>query len=395
MITMHDNASKIEKEQASSLIIKIPSLTESDKAKLRERILSLSEQFKEAIISGDKNYLRNLHINSKDFVSGRSYADIWKLYNKYSKRFLDGKDLSPEKIKISLKFVEAKSEWEDLFKISRHTWSIPYSRGYGRRMRFVVYDEYHGSVIGILGFQSPPVDLACRDSLFKYLSGNKLSFVNRTMDAYTIGAIPPYSNILGGKLVAGLISCDEIRQAYWRVYGGKHSIMRGEKIQQPLVAVTTTSAFGRSSIYNRLYYKGRCLAEPIGYTQGYGTVHLEEVYPEVVKLLRAETDDFTTGGYGVGPKIRWQHFTKALTLLKIPHSYFNHGLKREVFLFRFLEKLEDGMAGGEFGRQLNLTVQEYSDFWMERWALPRSKRNESWKEFIAEPYFRESLKRTK
>lgn len=78
-------------------------------------------------------------------------------------------------------------------------------------MRFAVYDEYHDTVIGITGFPSPPADLACRDSLFQYPPKKKLSFVNRTMDVYTIGAIPPYSNILGGKLVAGLVSCDEIR----------------------------------------------------------------------------------------------------------------------------------------------------------------------------------------
>jgi hypothetical protein len=392
MVALYDNLNNINNEQAPTLnAIKPYLLTESEKAKLKESIINLSEQFKEAIISGDKDYLRELHIASKNFVSGHSYLNIWKLYNKYSKRFINGKKLSPKKIKVSLKFVEAKSEWDDIFKLVRYTWSMPYSRGYGRRMRFVVYDEYHESVIGILGFQSPPVDLACRDSLFQYPSGNKMSFINRTMDAYTVGAIPPYSNILGGKLVAGLISCDEVRHAYWRIYGGKYSIMQGEKIQQPLVAVTTTSAFGRSSIYNRLYYKNRLLAEPIGYTQGYGTVHLEKVYPEIVKLLRAETADFTTGGYGVGPKIRWQHFTKALTFLKIPHSYFNHGLKREVFLFRFLDGLEEGMSGGKFGRLLNLSVSEYSDFWMERWALPRSKREESWKEFLIDPYFKKAL----
>lgn len=259
-------------------------------------------------------------------------------------------------------------------------------------MRFVVYDEFHEAVIGIIGFQSPPADLACRDSLFQYPSKKKLSFVNRTMDVYTIGAIPPYSNILGGKLIAGLVSCNEVRQAYWRVYAGKRTIMEGEKIEQPLVAVTTTSAFGRSSIYNRLKYKDRLLAEPIGFTQGYGTVHLEEVYPEVVRLLRSETSDFVTGGYGVGPKIRWQHFTKALELLDLPHSCFNHGLRREVFLFRFFENLEEGMSGGEFGRPFNLTASEYSDFWMERWASPRSDRDKRWKEFFAKPYFAKLLK---
>ena len=367
-------------------------LIPAERKALRDRIVTLSKRFGEAIASGDKNYLRELHLASKDFVSGRFYPNAWRLYKKYSHRFIDGKNLDPGKIRISLKFVEEKTEWEDLFRISRHTWSIPYSKGYGRRMRFVVYDEYHGAVIGILGFQSPPADLACRDALFTYPPGQKMSFVNRTMDVYTIGAIPPYSHLLGGKLVAGLVSCDEIRQAYWRTYAGKRTVMENKKIKQPLVAVTTTSAFGRSSLYNRLKYRNRLLAEPIGFTQGFGTVHLEEVYPDVVKLLRSETSDFVTGGYGVGPKIRWQHFTKALELLDLPDSCFNHGLRREVFLFRFFEGLEEGMSGGDFGPPLHLAVAEYADFWKERWALPRSERDKGWREFCAMSYFSKLLK---
>lgn len=359
---------------------------------LKQEIVEAFERFRAAVTSGDKDYIRQLHILSKDAMSASRLPNVKYLYKKHQDYFIDGKDLDPQRIEPVLRFVERDSKWEEIFRLVRHTWSMPYSKGYGRRMRFVVFDKYHDAVIGILGFQSPPADLACRDDLFKYPEKQKLNLVNRTMDVYCIGAIPPYSQILGGKLVTGLVACDDIRSTYWRLYAGKRTVMNNEKIEQPLVAVTTTSAFGKSSIYNRLKYKGRLLAEPIGYTKGYGTIHLETLYPTIIEMLRAEPDGFTSGGYGNGPKIRWQNFARALSKLGLPYSYFEHGLQREVFLFRFVENLESGMAGGQFGSPLNLRVSEFADYWKERWALPRTGRVSDWKNLSKKNYFDAILK---
>lgn len=363
-----------------------------EKQNLKVQIIAAHKRFREAVSDGNKDFIRALHVDSKNHVSTNSYPAIWKLYCKHADRFISGKKLDPSKIQPSLKLVEARSCWEELFKITRHTWSIPYTKGYGRRIRFVVYDEYHEAVIGILGFQSPPADLACRDQLFHCSAEKKMEMINRTMDVYTIGAIPPYSNILGGKLVAGLVSSDDIRRAYWKLYAGKRTIMQDCAIEQPLLAVTTTSVFGRSSIYNRLKYKDRLLAEPIGFTKGFGTIHLEQFYSDVQKLLVSETGNFVSGGYGTGPKIRWQNFVRALSILELPNTYLEHGLQREVFLFRFVTDLESGMSGGEYGAHINLDVGEYTDYWKDRWALPRSTRMDAWKEFDSYIYFSEILR---
>ncbi|GAB5606499.1 hypothetical protein TK5_25790 [Sideroxyarcus sp. TK5] len=386
MAKLSKNAVQINAKKSELDVVEEPFSLRS-KQKLQAKIIAAHDEFRAAVLEGNKDFIRELHVKSKDHVSTDIYPEIWRLYNKHAGRFISGKVLDPAKIAPSLKLVEARSIWEELFKITRHTWSIPYSKGYGRRLRFVVYDEYHEAVIGILGFQSPPADLACRDDLFNYPDNKKMDLINRTMDVYTIGAIPPYSNLLGGKLVAGLVSSDEIRRAYWKQYAGKKTQMNNHSIEQPLVAVTTTSVFGRSSIYNRLKYNGRLLAEPIGFTKGYGTIHLEEIYPDIQKLLLSETGSYISGGYGNGPKIRWQNFTRALSILNLPQVYFEHGLQREVFLFRFVHDLEEGMAGGKFGGHINLTVAEYADYWKERWALPRSIRLAEWNEFDSRQYF--------
>lgn len=344
---------------------------------LREQILEACSRFEVSAQLNDKEYLRTLHISAKQHSADLDPNKLQKLFKKYASKFLNGSQIDPSKISPSLHYVESNSDDSELFQLVRAMWSMPYNKGYGRRLRFIVYDDYHDAVIGIIGLQSPPADLSSRDSLFSFPQGKKLSLINSTMDAYTVGAIPPYSSLLGGKLCAGLISTDSIRQAYWRKYAGEKTWMENQAIGQPLVAVTTTSAFGRSSMYNRVHYKSRLLAEPIGYTLGYGTLHLEHLYNSICDYLRI-SESFKSGGFGNGPKVRWQNIANVLSALDLPSTLLKHGVRREVFMFRFVDNLENGMAGGSFGNPLHLSADDYSQYWKERWAIPRAIRNPLW-----------------
>lgn len=344
---------------------------------LREAILAACEDFEESLRSGDKDYLRALHTRAKAQEPGMKPEHVRALFGKYKDWFRNGSEIDPSKIKPVLHLVNPMDHWRDLFMISRSLWSMPYNKGYGRRLRFVVVDQYHKGVMGIIGLQSPPADLQVRDQLFDYLPNGKLSAVNCTMDAFSVGAVPPYTYLLGGKLCAGLISSDSIRQAYWRQYAGKKTLMGKDNIRQPLAAVTTTGAFGRSSMYNRLRYGDRLLAEPIGYTLGYGTLHLEHLYSQIRDYLDM-TGQYNNGGFGMGPKARWQNICNALTAVGLSNQLLRHGVKREVFMFRLVEDLERGMAGGKFGKPIKLSVRDFSDYWLERWALPRAHRFPEW-----------------
>ena len=70
-----------------------------------------------------------------------------------------------------------------------------------------------------------------------------------------LGALPPYSQLLGGKLVASLIKTREVVDAFTKRYNDSTGLISGQKKKARLVAVTTTSALGRSSVYNRDVYK--------------------------------------------------------------------------------------------------------------------------------------------
>lgn len=376
----------IKRNPAVQITRPLLAVPESERLALCREITQAHEVFTAAIRTGNKNYCRELHCKSRDALEIGRHDEHLRLYRKRAKWFLDGSKLDPNRIEPRLVLVKADTLEEDLFRLARHTWSIPFSKGYGRRLRFLVVDDYHEAVIGIIGMQSPPADLACREDLFTFPLKRKLELINQTMDVYSLGAIPPYSFLLGGKLVAGLVSSNEVRIAYWRQYASKRTLLEDKRISQPLVAATTTSAFGRSSIYNRLVYNGRKLAEPIGYTKGYGLIHLEEIYPRISKFVKACGFD-VSGGFGKGPKIRWQIVTRALQLLGLPSSYLEHGLGREVFLFRFVDGLEEGMSGGDFGNPLNMAADEYADYWKHRWLKPRMQTNQSWQNFSSQSLF--------
>ena len=271
-----------------------------------------------------------------------------------------------------------------MFRLARLTWSLPFTRGYGRRLRFLVIDRSTEKLIGILGLQSPPLDFPARDHMLSYPEGQKTQKVNQTMDIYTLGAVPPYNRLLGGKLVAYAAASDEVRAAYRRKYGGRSTILDKRILPAELVALSTTSAFGRSSLYNRLTYRDshtapiRKIAIPLGYTKGYGSFHLSTVYPQVKTYLKSQGVS-TRGGFGVGPRIVWQTYVRALNKLGLSSAALRHGIQREIFWFPLAENAVAYLSGDTSTlHYYEQSFDELTDWWRNRWLLPRAERVDGW-----------------
>ena len=84
------------------------------------------------------------------------------------------------------------------------------------------------------------------------------------MDAYVVGAMPPYADLLGGKVVTSLIASKEVADLFDQRYGDLPGTISRRRKAARLVLVTVTSALGRSSIYNRLKLRGPDLTEDKG-----------------------------------------------------------------------------------------------------------------------------------
>lgn len=331
----------------------------------------------------DKEGLRQIHKPASQLEIAARQDWLRRHLPKYLPFFANGAEIVPERVDPAL--VEVTTEHQhNLFRVARLLWSVPFSKGYGRRLRFLIVDQANDKLIGLLALQSPPLSFPARDRLFRYPPGRKTEMVNQTMDIQTLGAVPPYDRLLGGKLVALAAASNEIRQVYWRKYSGRATEMEGRILPPYLVALTTTSAFGRSSLYNRLNYKGVVIAESLGYTEGYGTFHLMELYPLFREFLESQGIS-TRGGFGTGPRRKWQTMVRVLDRLGLPSNLLRHGVKREVFLFRLVNNLEAYIEGHDVEPiYRNLPFSELAAWWRERWLLPRAERVNGWREWCKE-----------
>lgn len=255
-------------------------------------------------------------------------------------------------------------------------------------MRFLLWDKTHDMPFGLITLQSPVLKMSVRDRYLN-LSKEELDiWVNMSMNAQRVGALPPYNDLLGGKMVALALTCNEIREAYKQKYDGRITIINKRVIKPELLFITTTSAFGKSSVYNRLRYNGELVAISLGYTKGSGTFHIpEKLYEEILQFL-AKRGFNVSRGLGYGPSRKLKLLSLGLKLLGLPRLAY-HGIKREFYLFPLVKNLEGVIHNREEPIWINRPFTSLVDYWKERYAIPRSQRLQRWKEFDKEKFFEE------
>jgi len=300
----------------------------------------------------------------------------------------DGKDIDINKISLELREVSSRSLEEILFRWWNLVWwSIPYQHPYGRQMRFLLWDTAHDMPFGLILLQSPVLKMSVRDTYLEIPKEELDLWINRSMHAQRVGALPPYNEILGGKLVALTLTCNEIREAYKRKYKSLETIIKKRVIPSDLIFITTTSAFGKSSLYNRLKYNGEIVAESLGYTKGSGTFHIpEKLYLEILKFLSKKGIDISRG-YGHGPSRKLRLISLAFKYLDLPKFEY-HGIRREFYLFSLVKNLKKVIKKEEEPVYVDRPFDKLVEYWKHRWALPRSERKPEWRDFKAKEFFR-------
>ena len=304
---------------------------------------------------------------------------------------LKKEDFDPGIIDLELREVKRGSLEETLFRWWNFTWwSIPYQRAYGRQMRFLIWDKGHNMPFGLIGLQSPILKISVRDN-YLGLPGSELDlWINKSMQAQRVGALPPYNFLIGGKMVALAMTSNELRASYHRKYNGRVTEMKERIIEPDLLFLTTTSAFGKSSIYNRLKYKQEPVALSLGYTRGSGSFHIPEaLYKEIRHFLSANGIDVSTT-FGHGPSRKVKLLDTAFRMLKIP-DYTYHNLKREFFLFPLVSNLENVIQNNLEPEYFNRPLTELVGHWKQRWCLPRASRSEEWKKYDGEMFFKQQV----
>jgi hypothetical protein len=277
-----------------------------------------------------------------------------------------------------------------LFRYASLHWSIPISNGYGRRLRFLLLDESNGKLMGILGLSDPIFSLRARDEWVGWSFEQRRQRLFHVMDAYVLGAVPPYSQLLCGKFVAMVAASREVREAFCKRYTGRETVIRHRVRPAELALVTTTSALGRSSLYNRLKFHDRLLLQSVGYTTGWGTFHFANgIYEKMLDFAYAHCKGTAKAeGWGGGEfRNRQEVVRKCLAALGFPEDWMLHQIQREIFVAPLAHNTCEFLRGET--NQLDCwdeSVETYFDFFRERWLLPRAQRDPSYKNFHREEW---------
>lgn len=341
-----------------------------------------------------KDSIRAMHSQHREQTLHRELAPLKNRLGELLECFANGRDVIPSAIDPELVPVKSDERSGDLFRLATLLWSIPVSKGYGRRIRYLVRDRSNKKLIGVFGLTDPVFNLRARDEWIGWNVNQRRAGLVHVMDAYVLGSVPPYSYLLGGKLVASLIGSAEVNEAFAQKYAEKAGIISERQKSARLTLVTVTSALGRSSLYNRLRLvvadgdlrRRRILVElnRIGWTEGYGHFHLSDAHFRRLRdLLSRQGHHYANGhAFGQGPNWRIRLSRVGLSMLGIDPQLLKHGIAREIFAMPLAHNTREFLRGDVDDVHLDRPpANEIANAALRRWVLPRASRSDAFASF--------------
>lgn len=360
-----------------------------DEQALRSALVALADAIPADAATLDKSQIRALHLTQRlsrlASLNGsfpRALAALGDCLASPGQVTIDAID--PELVPVRAHTQEALT-----FSAATLAWSVPVSQGFGRRLRFLVRDRANGKVVGLIGLTDPVFNLRPRDAWVGWSAEERKERLVNVMDAFVLGALPPYNAILGGKLVALLAASREVCRTFRARYGASEGTISGRSKDPKLVLVTTTSALGRSSVYNRLSlpggveYIGRAggeCSEP-WFTQGYGHFHIpDHLFAQMRELLASRKHPYAKGNrFGDGPNWKIRVIRRTAVELGFPPDFLRHGIRRQVYLVPLAHNTRSFLLGqSRAPRYRTWSVADITDYWRKRWAGPRAARLPDW-----------------
>jgi hypothetical protein len=246
------------------------------------------------------------------------------------------------------------------------------------------------------GLRKALADAEARRAIQAILRKAKADAVGTEIADLTVcGAVAPYSELLGGKLVSMLAVSPAVVRAYHERYRGYASeiasSIAGRPVRRPsnLVFVGTTSLYGSgSSQYNRVHIPKDVLGgradvrfHDIGRSKSFGTSHLSNA--SVAALLRL-SEQSRNGirvnsifGEGVNPKLR--KVRDGIDRLGWPsNDLLQHRRQRIVYGVPLISNLLPYLLGIDrepkyvFRTTIRDDAQKITGWWIRRWLAKRA-----------------------
>ncbi|MDA8161656.1 MAG: DUF4338 domain-containing protein [Desulfobacteraceae bacterium] len=324
----------------------------------------------------DKNTIKNAMAFSRNEIIESNIAWIKNNIELGRSNLASGSDVLKSKIIPRIEICKTQKQ-NDIFRLFRYYWSSSASDYVGRRMRFLIRDDgIKGSpIIGLAAIGSSIIHIPERDKWIGWNTSTRSDRIIFMMDAYVIGAMPPYNFLLGGKLVSYMLASNEVRSLYKEKYKKAQTLIKKRKASD-LVLIMTSSLYGHnSSQYNRLKFGKTLLYKPIGMTTGYGSLHMSGETFEAMRELAAANGCNTSNRFGMGPNWRMRIIRSACDILNLNSDIIlKHSFQRGLFAIplainykSFLQKKTKNPI------YRNLPLAKLVNFWRKRWLTMRLK----------------------
>lgn len=323
----------------------------------------------------DKETIRRSMSFKRDEIILKNRAWIDKNIGLARLNLASGKDVLMSRIDPIIEVCETPKQHK-LFRILRYYWSSPYSEYVGRRIKLIIRDRAVKGrpVIGIAALGSPIIHIPERDEFIGWDKKTRTKNLIYTMDAYVIGALPPYNHLLGGKLISYILASDEVRAIYRKKYKGQVTLTE-KRTADKLVGIFTTSLFGSSSQYNRIKFNDELLYMPIGQTKGFGTLHLsDETIQLMIKFLKSRGVE-VGHKFGDGPSWVMRVIRSAGDLLGFDSDFLlKHSFRRNIYFVPLSHNYKEYLTGEtKVPAFTNHSKRDLVAFWKERWLNNRKK----------------------
>lgn len=325
-------------------------------------------------ITWDENQHKILVDNDDDFrkiqrkLAERTNLKGQKHKSEVEKYIAQPSDIDISKINPYLVMVESKEDHQQLWSYATTYWSIPVTVGYGRRIRYFVFDRQNDKLIGIVGLCDPVIGLGVRDSdSIGWTKDQKMQRLYNCMTAYILGAIPPYNQLLGSKLVALTLMFPKVREDFYQKYKNSPSIITGVNKKPYLIYIDTLGAFGKSAIYNRLLNW-----DFVNYTKGQSHLHITANGSwELIKQVVPE-EVFETYRFGEGPNWKMRILKRGLRELGLSEDMLSIGWQRGYYRCPLAENWKEYLLG-DTNRVVwrKFTQRDLVRYWHDRWITPR------------------------
>lgn len=303
--------------------------------------------------------IRNRRLRSEaKFICTMEKRDIGSL-------FANGRDVEIRQIRPAIHICRTRKD-NEVFHYCRLLQSFPTANLIGRQIRMLVFDEGQDRTLlmGAIGLSSSPYSLSCRDKFLRWDSKQKGQLLSKGLDSLmqlaVCMALPPYSYLLGGKLMAALALSKTVVDEYQRKY--KRALRRGTRLQ----GLVTICAGGKHCpIFHRIMLRPGGLYRRVGETAGYTTAYFSEQTMDRARRLVAYSNRHKDRAvFGKSMRI----IKSALRICGLPYDQIvKIGLRKGVYLgFTSSEAIGNLRNGRTTKTGGVLPVHKIFDYWQNR-----------------------------